>query len=110
MKTSRKIIEMLNRYMASFNNMFSEVVLRLDFDTKIHAKNTDSLLEKMHELSLSYVVVDMVSYYVFDQFPVVDILIQPSIDGQTNIDVEFMEELAKLNIFQGDRSNGYRRN
>lgn len=110
MKTSEKIIELLNKHMSSFNNMFSEVVLRLDFDTKIHAKNTDFLLEKMHELSLSHVVVDMVSYSSFDQLPVVEILIRPSIDGQTNIDVEFMEELAKLNILQGGWSNDYRRN
>ena len=110
MKTSDEIIELLKKHMSLFNNMFSEVVLRLDFDTKIQVRNTDSLLEKMHELSLSYVVVDMMSYSPFDQPPIVEILIQPSIDGQTNIDADFMEELAKLNILQGGWSNDYRRN
>ncbi len=96
MKTSEEIIELLGKYI-SFKD-FHRVELCWDAKIGFRTTNVDSLMAKMHEMSLAYVVCDMVAYYPFGEPPYLTIYLQPSIDGQTNIDVEFMEELAKLNI------------
>ena len=101
MKTSKEIVELLNNHM-SCQERLDWVELCWDARIGFRTRNVESLVAKMHEMSLAYVVGDMATYSPFGEQPYLTIYLQPSIDGQTNIDAEFMEELAKLNILQGD--------
>ena len=101
MMTSKEIIELLDKHM-SFQDRFYWVELCWDAKIGFRTANVDSLLAKMHDMSLAYVVGDMATYCPFGESPYLTIYLQPSTDGQTNIDVGFMEELEKLNILQGD--------
>ena len=107
MKTSEEITELLKKHMSFFRDRFHRVELcwedRIGFrTTKIgfRTTNVDSLMAKMHDMSLAYVVGDIATYSPFGEPPHLTIYLQPSTDGQTNIDAGFMEELAKLNILQ----------
>ena len=82
-------------------------VAELCWDARIgfRTTNVDSLVAKMHEMSLAYVVGDMATYCPFGEPPYLTIYLQPSTDGQTNIDVGFMEELAKLTIIPLERKD-----
>lgn len=81
--------------------------LREIVDAKIgfRTTNVDSLLVKMHEMSLAYVVGDMATHYPFGESPYLTIYLQPSTDGQTNIDVEFMDELTIIPLERKDKGN-----
>lgn len=97
MKTSEEIAELLKKHMF-YQKRFQRVVLCWDAKIGFRTTNVDSLVAKMHEMSLAYVVGDMATYRPFGESPYLTIYLQPSTDGQTNIDAGFMEELAKLTI------------
>ena len=99
-KTSEEIAELLKKHMF-YQESFHQVELCWDARVGFRTTNVDSLVAKMHEMSLAYVVGDMATYHPFGEPPYLTIYLQPSTDGQTNIDAEFMEELANLNILQG---------
>ena len=97
MRTSEEITELLKKHM--FNRRgIHRVELCWDDRIGFRTNNVDSLLVKMHDMSLAYVVGDMATYSQFGEPPYLTIYLQPSTCGQTNIDVGFMEELAKLNL------------
>ena len=104
MRTSKEMIELLDKHM-SFQDRFRWVELCWDAKIGFSTSSVDSLLAKMHEMSLAYVVGDMATYCPFGEPPYLTIYLQPSTDGQTNIDVEFMEELAKLTIIPLERKD-----
>ena len=99
--TSEGITELLKKHMSNRRGIHR---VELCWDARIGfiTSNVNSLAAKMHEMSLAYVVGDMATYCPFGEPPYLTIYLQPSTDGQTNIDVGFMEELAKLNILRGD--------
>jgi hypothetical protein len=97
MRTSKEIIELLDKHMF-FQDRFRWVELCWDAKIGFSTSSVDSLLAKMHEMSLAYVVGDMATHCPFGESPYLIIYLQPSTDGQTNIDVGFMEELAKINL------------
>ena len=96
-KTSEEIAKLLKKHMF-YQKRFQLVELCWDARIGFRTTNVDSLVAKMHEMSLAYVVGDMATYRPFGESPYLTIYLQPSTDGQTNIDVGFMEELAKLTI------------
>ena len=104
MRTSKEIIELLDKHM-SFQDRFRWVELCWDAKIGFSTSSVDSLLAKMHEMSLAYDVGDMATYCPFGESPYLTIYLQPSTDGQTNIDVGFMEELAKLTIIPLERKD-----
>ena len=95
MKTSEEIIELLNKHVSNRRDIH-EVELCWDAKIGFRTTNVDPLVAKMHEMSLAYVVGDMATYRPFGESPYLTIYLQPSTDGQTNIDVGFMEELGKI--------------
>ena len=99
--TSEEITELLKKHMSGTRDIH---MVELCWDARIgfRTSNADDLSEKMHEMSLAYDVGDMATYCPFGEPPYLTIYLQPSTDGQTNIDVGFMEELEKLNLLQGD--------
>ena len=101
MKTSNAITELLKKHMSNRRDIH---MVELCWDARIGFRtfNVDALVVKMHEMSLAYVVGDMATFCSFGEPPYLTIYLHPSTDGQTNIDVRFMEELAKLNILQGN--------
>lgn len=99
MKTSEEITELLKKHV-SHRSDIHRVELCWDARIGFRTTNVDSLMAKMHEMSLAYVVGDMATYCPFGEPPFLTIYLQPSTDGQTNIDARFMGELAKLNILQ----------
>lgn len=96
MRTSKEITELLKKRMSNIDG-FVLVELCWNADIRFRSRRVDSLLVKMHEMSLAYVVGDMVTYHPFGEH-YLTIYLQPSTDGQTNIDVGFMEELAKIDL------------
>ena len=98
MRTSRAIVEMLGE-ITTRHSSFREVHLCWDGMIRFRTRNMDDLLGKMHEMSLSHSIGYIESYsYEPPHVPWLTIYLQPSTDGQTNIDVEFMERLSKLTI------------
>ena len=95
MRASKEMTELLKKHMF-YKESFRRVELCWDTRIRFSASDVDSLLAKMHDMSLAYVVEDMATYCPFDNSRVMIIYLQPSIDGQTNIDVGFMEELGKI--------------
>ena len=101
MRTSKEITELLKKCMLNIDGV-EFVYLHWDFDIWFRASGVDSLLAKMHDLSLGYVVGCMATYCPVGKSPYLKIYLLPSTNGQTNIDAEFMEELAKLNIISSE--------
>ena len=105
MKTSKEITELLKKHMF-YQERFNKVELCWDARIGFRTANVDSLVAKMHEMSLAYVVGDMATYHPFgESLPYLTIYLQPSTDGQTNIDVGFMEELGKI-VLKSDNTKG----
>ena len=101
MKTSKEIAELLKKHLSNRRDIH-RVELCWDARIGFRTTNVDSLVAKMHEMSLAYVVGDMATYCPFGEPPYLTIYLQPSTDGQTNIDAGFMEELAKIKMMAKD--------
>ena len=97
MRTSKEIMELLKKHVFH-QKKFHHVELCWDARIGFRTTNVDSLVAKMHEMSLAYVVGDMATYCPFGEPPYLAIYLQPSTDGQTNIDAGFMEELSEMTI------------
>ena len=97
MKTSKEITELLKTHVSNRRDIH-RVELCWDARIGFRTTNVDFLVAKMHEMSLAYVVGDMATYCPFGEPPYLTIYLQPSTDGQTNIDAGFMEELSEMTI------------
>ena len=98
MRTSEEIAEELRKTRMSNPRRILQVELYWDGRIGFRTTNVDSLVAKMHELSLAYIVWDMVLYYSLGEQSYLTIFLGSAADGQTNIDAGFMEELSKLTI------------
>lgn len=96
MKTPEEITELLKKHMSNRRDIH-RVELCWDARIGFRTTNVDSLMAKMHEMSLAYVVGDIATYLQpFGEPPFLTIYLQPSTDCQTNIDVGFMEKLSEV--------------
>lgn len=102
MRTSEEITELFKKHMF-YQKKFHRVELCWDAKIGFRTTNVDSLVAKMHEMSMAYVVGDMATYCPFGEPPYLTIYLQPSTDGQTNIDVGFMEKLSELTIVPSEK-------
>lgn len=105
MRTSKEITELLKKHV-SYQERFNKVDLCWNARIGFRTTNVDSLVAKMYEMSLAYVVGDIATYHPFGEY--LTIYLQPSTDGQTNIDARFMEELAKIDMKSGVATGEYK--
>ena len=101
MKTSAELVELLGELLSK-HDKFRMVDICCDGKIAYTAKTTDSLLVKIHEMSMTYAIGDMQAYSL-EFWPYLSIYLQPSTDGQTNMDVAFIEKLSELTIIPIDR-------
>ena len=102
MRTSEEMTELLKKHMSNRRDIHG---VELCWDARIgfRTTNVDSLVAKMHEMSLAYVVGDMAMHYPFGEPPHLTIYLDPSTDGRTNIDVGFMEKLSEMTIISSEK-------
>lgn len=105
MKTSTELIEKIGKFESRYDQ-FDFVELCWRGVIGYRARNTDSLLVKIHEMSMTYFVGDIAAYtngLPYSCLPHLTFYLQPSTDGQTNIDMAFMEKLSELNIISNEK-------